>query len=69
MTHNSSANFKSYLSYFGQKDPIKVPILTLSSALVKICEIPRVIFQATSQFFFKFCIPFNVMKDNSSLIF
>ena len=43
--------------YFGQKDLIKVPILTLSSALVNICKIPHVIFQATSQFFFKFCIP------------
>ena len=39
--------------YFAQKDPIKAPILTLSSALVKICRIPHVIFQA-SQFFFKF---------------
>ena len=38
----------SYIFYFGQKDPIKVPILTLSSALVKICKIPHVIFQATS---------------------
>ena len=38
MTHNSSINFNSYIFYFGQKDPIraKTPILTLSSALVKI---------------------------------
>ena len=42
--------------YFGQKDPIKVPILTLSSALVKICQIPHVNFQTTSQFLSKFCI-------------
>ena len=33
MTHNSSVNLSSYIIYFGQKDPIKVPILTLSSAL------------------------------------
>ena len=46
----------SYFFYFGLKDPIKVPILRLSSALVKICHIPHVIFQTTSQFFFKFCI-------------
>ena len=46
----------SYMLYFGQKNPIKVPILTLSSALVKICHLPHVIFQTTSQFFFKFCI-------------
>ena len=46
----------SYFFYFGLKDPIKIPILRLSSALVKICHIPHVIFQTTSQFFFKFCI-------------
>ena len=32
---------------------IKVPILTLSSALVKICQIPHDIFQTTSQFSFQ----------------
>ena len=48
--HNSSLNFK--LIHF----LIKIPILTLSSALVKICQISHVIFQTTSQFFFKFCI-------------
>ena len=46
----------SYLFYFGLKDPIKDPILRLSSALVKVCHIPHVNFQTTSQFFFKFCI-------------
>ena len=46
---------RSYLFYFGQKDPIKVPILTLSSALVKICQI-SVFFQTTGQSFFKICI-------------
>ena len=46
----------SHFSYFGLKDPINMPILRLSIALVKICHIPHVIFQTTSQFFFKFCI-------------
>ena len=46
----------SYFFYFGLKDPIKVPILTLSSALVKMCHIPHAIFQTKSQFLFKFCI-------------
>ena len=55
ITHNSTVNFK-LISYFGEKDPIKVPILTLSRALVKNCQIPHVIFQAASQFFCKFCI-------------
>ena len=41
---------------FGQKNVIKVPILRLSSALVKICQIPHVIFGSTSQFSFKFFI-------------
>ena len=35
---------------------IKVPLLTLLSALVKICQISRVFFQTASQFFFKICI-------------
>ena len=46
----------SNIFYFGQKDPIKVQILTLSSDLVKICLFPHLIFQTTCQFFFKFCI-------------
>ena len=66
---NSSSNFasflivitplwilSSYLSYFGLKHLINIPILRLSIALVKICNIPHVIFLITSQFFFKFCI-------------
>ena len=44
----------SCIFYFGQKDPIKVPILSFSSALVKIYHIAHFIFQATSQFFFRF---------------
>ena len=39
----------SHFSYFGLKDPINMPILRLSIALVKICHIPHVIFQTTSQ--------------------
>ena len=46
----------SYFFYFGLKDPILVPIVRLSSALQIICHIPHVLFQTTSQFFFKFCI-------------
>ena len=40
----------SHFSYFGLKDPINMPILRLSIALVKICHIPHVIFQTTIQF-------------------
>ena len=35
---------------------MKVPIFTLSSVLMKICQIPHVIFQTTSHFLFKFCM-------------
>ena len=45
---------RSYLFYFGKKGLIL--ILTLSSALVKICQISQVFFQTTTQFFFKICI-------------
>ena len=33
---------------------MKVPILTLPSVLMKICQIPHVMFQTTSHFLFKF---------------
>ena len=46
IAHNSTEIWSSYIFYFGQNDLIKVPILTLVSALVKICKIPHVIFQA-----------------------
>ena len=39
----------SYIFNFGLKDLIKIPILRLLSALVKICHILHVIFQTTSQ--------------------
>ena len=68
MKDNSSVNFK-LIFYFGLKDPINVPIMRLSSTLVKICHIPHFFFQTTSQFFFKYCIIFSVMKDNSSVPF
>ena len=69
---NSSSNFcvilhshditplwilSSYVCNFGLKDLIKIPILRLSSALVKICYIRHVIFNTTSQF--------KVMLDKS----
>ena len=38
---------------------MKIPILTFSSVLMKICQILQVIFQTTSQFFFKFCMIFQ----------
>ena len=55
MTHNPLQVLSSYLFYFGQEDPIKVLILTLSIALVKICHISNVFFQTTGQSVFKIC--------------
>ena len=44
----------SYFFYSGLKDPINIPVLRLSNAQLKICHVPHLIFQTTSQFFFKF---------------
>ena len=55
-TYNSSVNLKLIHFILWTKASYQIPILILSSALVKICKIPHDIFQATSQFFFKFCI-------------
>ena len=38
---------------------MKVPILRISCALMKICQIPHLIFQTTNQFFCIFCITFQ----------
>ena len=46
---------------------MKVPILRLLSALMKIFQIPHFIFQTTSQFFLKFASLSSVVKDNSSV--
>ena len=59
----------AHFSYFGLKDPINMPITRLSIALVKICHIPHVIFQTTSQFSSNFASLFSVMKDISSVFF
>ena len=56
MTHNSSVKFKLIHFLLWIKGSIKVPILRLSSALVKICKTPHIILQNTNQFYFKFCI-------------
>ena len=56
MKRNTSVFFHLNLICFGQKDPIRVEIFRLSTVRMKINAIPYVIFQATSQFSFKFCI-------------
>ena len=65
MTHNS---LRLYFFYFGQKDPIKVPILKISSALVKICQILKSFFKPLVSFASKFAYLFSVIKDNFSVL-
>ena len=65
--HHSSVLWNITLLYFlhlnficfGQRDLIKVQIFRLSTACMKISQIPYVIFQATCQFSFKVCITFQ----------
>ena len=56
MIYNSSVNFKLIYFLLWSKDPIKKPILKLSSALVIISSVPHFIFGSASQFPLKFCI-------------
>ena len=53
MIHNSPVNFKLTHFLIWIKDPIKVTILTLLSALVKICQISHVIFWNYKSLFLK----------------
>ena len=56
--------FRSNVTYFAKKEPIKVDILRILSAQIKIHKILFVF--ETNQFCFKFC--FSVMRHNSSSI-
>ena len=47
----------------------KVQIFRFSTAQVNVYQIPHVIFQIKSQFFFRVWIFFSVMRDNSSVLF
>ena len=51
--HSSPVSFSSNITYFPQEYPIKVQIFRLSTARVKIYQIPQVTFKTKSQFFFK----------------
>ena len=57
--HNSSILFLAQTLYtLVKSNLLKCKFLRFSSARVKICQIPHVNFELTSQFFFKFCIIF-----------
>ena len=57
--HSSFVFFSSNITYFLQKWPSKVQILRLSTAQVKVHQIPHVIFQTKSQFLIKVWIFFQ----------
>ena len=62
--HNSSVFF------FAQTyNLVKISILTFSSVLMKICQIAHIIFQTTSQFFFKFYMTRQCHEIYSSVFF
>ena len=52
-----------------QKDPMKILILTLLSVLMKICQMPHVIFQTTSQFFLQILQESSVSWNVTPLYF
>ena len=47
--------FSSCIFYFGQKNPMRVPILTLSGALMKICHLMS-FSKPQANFFFRLCM-------------
>ena len=67
---NSSVLYSAQKLYtLIKKSPLKCPFLRLLNARVKICQIPHVNFETTSQFLFKFCIILIAMTHNSSVNF
>ena len=60
--------FRTNVIYFAQKEPMKVKILRISSAPVKIHQI-LVIFETANQFFFEFCITLQCHEINSLHLF
>ena len=62
-------SFNSNITYFLQKQHIKVQIFRFSTACIINHQIPHVIFQTKDNFSSKFGSFFIVMKDNSSVLF
>ena len=69
ISSNTSVSCSLCIFYFGQKDHMKKPILTLSSVVKTIWQIPQVIFQIRSQFFFKFCVTLHCHEIYPSVLF
>ena len=62
-------SFSSNITYFVQKQFIKVQIFRHCTTHVKVRQILHVIFQTKSHFFFKVQIFFSVMRNNYSVLF
>ena len=58
----------SQIFYFGEMNPIKAPILRLSCALLKIFQIPHVIFKPQVSFASNFALIFSAIKDIFSVL-
>ena len=69
MTHKSSVIFSSNIVYFGQKEPIKVQILKLSSVGSKFAKFLMSFFKAQVNFSSIFASFFSVTTPNSSVLF
>ena len=67
--HNSSVFFQLKRYTISTKVAIKVQIFRLSAARVKVHQIPHVIFQTKSQFFFKVWISFQCHERSFSCTF
>ena len=61
--------FSSNIAYFLKKQYVKVHIFRLSTARIKVHQIPHVIFGTKSQFSSNFALLFTVMRHNSFVHF
>ena len=68
MTHNPSVFFSSNIIYFGQKEPMKVQILTLLSVGSKLAKFLMSFFKAEVSSFSNFASLFIVMTHNPSVL-
>ena len=69
MKHNFSVLFSSKITYFGQKQSIKVQMFEIFERSVEIRQIPYVSFELTSQFLFNFASFIILTTHNSSADF
>ena len=69
ITNKSTVKFKLIHFLLWIKESVKVQILRLSSALVKISQIPHIVFENKSHFPTNFASIFSTIKHKSSVLF